>query len=84
MPLVTSTQTYFIDGSRIRPGKPFDWKGELRPDMKLADGGSTPAPAPAVKAPRGSRSNNPKTLNDIAKQDAEDMAVKGQTGDDLV
>lgn len=75
MPMVTSSKMYFVNGNRIRPGTPFQHKGELRPDMTLA-ADQAPTPVKAKRAKPDS-TKEPETFGDLAKQDAAALTPKG-------
>lgn len=75
---VTSTKTYFINGSRVRPGTVFEFNGKkLKPDMTPVDA------EPKAASKKGGKA--PETFSELAKKDAQDLTPKGAApGADLV
>jgi hypothetical protein len=81
--LVRSSKMRFVNGSRVRPGEPFELPDgvALKPDMEVISRASQPAP---VKGNRSGRKEKgfQNTFSAMAREDAADQ-LPGTLPDEL-
>lgn len=72
--LVVSDQMFFINGARVRPGTPFEYKGkDIKKGMRQV--GSNP-----ISAQKGKANADPETFSELTRIEAEASKVPEPSG----